>query len=339
MSSQRNNGWSRRKFLGSVAFAGTGALVGSPFDLLAAEPPPETMRIRLVHSRSTCQAPLLKAEELLGSEGFTDVQYMRKGRVEANKALASGEADMTMGFNGNISIQVDGGDQVVMLAGVHPGCYELFGHNQVHTIRDLKGKGVAVTDLGSGRHVLLAAMLRYVGLDPRRDVKFVTHPAPEAMRLFAEGKIDAFMAQPPESQELRAKKIGHVIFNSMMDKPWSQYFCCVAAGNKEFVRKHPVATKRALRAILKGADLCAREPEHTARLIVDKGLTNNYDYALQSMKEMQYDQWRSLDAEDTVRFYSLRLHEAGMIKSSPQKIISQGTDWRFLRELKKELKA
>jgi NitT/TauT family transport system substrate-binding protein len=339
MSNLRNYGWSRREFLSKAALAGAGTVLGLRSESLAAEPPPETMRIRLVHSRSTCQAPLLKAEELLGSEGFTDVQYMRKGRVEANKALASGEADMTMGFNGNISIQVDGGDQVVMLAGVHPGCYELFGHNQVHTIRDLKGKSVTVTDLGSGRHVLLAAMLRYVGLDPRRDVKFVTHPAPEAMRLFAEGKIDAFMAQPPEPQELRAKKIGHVIFNSMMDKPWSQYFCCVAAGNKEFVRKHPVATKRALRAILKGADLCGREPEHTARLIVDKGFTNNYDYALQSMKEMQYDQWRSLDAEDTVRFYSLRLHEAGMIKSSPQKIISQGTDWRFLRELKKELKA
>ena len=70
MSSQRDNGWSRRKFLGSVAFAGTGVLLGSPFDSLAVEPPPETTRIRLVHSRSTCQAPLLTAEELLRSEGF-----------------------------------------------------------------------------------------------------------------------------------------------------------------------------------------------------------------------------------------------------------------------------
>jgi len=34
----------------------------------------------------------------------------------------------------------------------------------------------------------------------------------------------------------------------------------------------------------------------------------------------------------------LRLREAGMIKSSPQKIIAQGTDWRFWNELRKELK-
>jgi hypothetical protein len=38
------------------------------------------------------------------------------------------------------------------------------------------------------------------------------------------------------------------------------------------------------------------------------------------------------------RFYALRLREAGMIKSTPQRLIAQGTDWRFLNELKKELK-
>jgi NitT/TauT family transport system substrate-binding protein len=39
-----------------------------------------------------------------------------------------------------------------------------------------------------------------------------------------------------------------------------------------------------------------------------------------------------------VRFFALRLHEVGMIKNSPQRFITQGTDWRFLNELKKELK-
>jgi NitT/TauT family transport system substrate-binding protein len=132
-----------------------------------------------------------------------------------------------------------------------------------------------------------------------------------------------------------------VVIDSMIDKPWSQYFCCMVAANKEFVRKHPVAARRALRAILKAIDACAREPERAARFLVNKGYANQYDYALQAMKEMDrgYDKWRDYDPEDTVRFFALRLHEAGMIKSSPQKIISQGTDWRFLRELKKEMKA
>jgi NitT/TauT family transport system substrate-binding protein len=56
------------------------------------------------------------------------------------------------------------------------------------------------------------------------------------------------------------------------------------------------------------------------------------------MKEVPYGMWREYDPEDTVRFYALRLHEAGMLKASPEKLITQGTDWRVLKELKKELK-
>jgi NitT/TauT family transport system substrate-binding protein len=111
------------------------------------------------------------------------------------------------------------------------------------------------------------------------------------------------------------------------------------AGNRQFVQKHPVATKRAIRAILKADQICAGQPERAARTLVERGFTRNYDYALQAMKDVPYGHWRDFDAEDTVRFYALRLNEAGVIKSSPQKIIARGTDWRFWRELKKELKA
>jgi len=76
-----------------------------------------------------------------------------------------------------------------------------------------------------------------------------------------------------------------------------------------------------------------------AQQLVERGFTDRYDYTVQALREIPYDKWREYDAEDTVRFYSLRLHEMGMIKSSPQKIIADGTDWRFLNELKRELKA
>jgi NitT/TauT family transport system substrate-binding protein len=139
-------------------------------------------------------------------------------------------------------------------------------------------------------------------------------------------------------QEVRAKQIGHVLVNSAVDRPWSQYFCCLLIGNRDFVQKHPIATKRALRAILKAADLCAQDPARAARVLVDRQSTPRFDYALQAMQEIPYHRWREYDPEDTVRFYALRLQEAGMIKSNPQKIIAQGTDWRFLNELKRELK-
>jgi NitT/TauT family transport system substrate-binding protein len=235
-------------------------------------------------------------------------------------------------------ISLDQGDAVVFLAGVHVGCFEVIATERVRRITDLKGKIAGVPDLRGAEYIFFASIAAHVGLTPGKDITWAVNSPEESMRLFTEGKIDALLGFPPTPQELRAKKIGHVLVNSAVDRPWSQYFCCLALSSREFVRKHPVATKRALRAILKAADMCAREPERTARALVDGKYTSRYDFALQLVKEIPYNKWREYDPEDTIRFYALRLHEIGMIKSSPRQIIAQGTNWRFLNELKKELK-
>ena len=82
-----------------------------------------------------------------------------------------------------------------------------------------------------------------------------------------------------------------------------------------------------------------RRPGEGRAKLVDSGLTPHYDYALQTLTELPYDRWREFDPEDSLRFYALRLHEVGMIKSSPNEILAEGTDWRFVNELKRELKA
>jgi NitT/TauT family transport system substrate-binding protein len=339
MSQQQNNRWSRREFLRTAALAGTGVLLGLRSDAVAAEPPLETTTIRIAQSPALCTAPQVVAEVLLRGEGFTDIQYIKKESAAVYKMVASGEAHLGMGVTLAFILNVDAGAPITLLSGVHVGCYELFGVGRVRSVHDLKGKTVSVPGFGSGAHALLSSMAAYVGLNPSKDINWVVYPFDESMRHLAAAKIDAFMGFPPEPQMLRAKKIGHVIVNTTLDRPWSQYFCCSIGGNQEFVRKHPTATKRVVRAILKANSICASEPNRVAQLLTDKGYATQLDYALQTVKEIPFGKWRDYDPEDTVRFYSLRLLEAGMIKSSPQKIIAQGTDWRFLRELKKELKA
>jgi NitT/TauT family transport system substrate-binding protein len=330
----------RRRFLTGLSSAAAAGLFDTS-NGLAEEAPLETTRIRLYDWTGLCIAPQFVAEELLKGEGFTDVQYLRdeaSGGALPNPLLASGAIDINSQFSAPSILRVEAGDPVVFLGGLHVGCFELFATGQIRAVRDLKGKRVAIPALGSPQHVFLASIAAYVGLDPSRDINFVTYPANQSMQLLADSKIDALLSFPPVPQELRAKMVGHVILNSSVDRPWSQYFCCLMAGHRDFVRRYPVATKRALRAILKATDLCAREPERVARFLVDEGYAERYDYTLQALQEIPYNRWREYDPEDTVRFHALRLHEAGMVKTSPQKIIAQGTDWRFLNELKKELK-
>jgi NitT/TauT family transport system substrate-binding protein len=328
----------RRRFLATLSSTAAAGLFDLP-NVLAQEAPLETTRIRLYEWTGVCIAPQFVAEELLKAEGFIDVQYVRAeptGQLP-NPLLASGAVDINSQFSAPSILRIEAGDPVVFLGGMHVGCFELFGIEQIRAVRDLKGKRVAIPAFGSPHHVFLASMAAYVGLDPSRDINFVTYPANQSMQLLADGKIDALLSFPPVPQELRAKKIGHVILNSSIDRPWSQYFCCMISGNREFVRNHPAATKRAMRALLKAVDVCVATPERAARIVADRGYP--YEYALQAVREIPYAKWRDYNPEDAVRFYSLRLRDAGMIKSSPSKILADGADWRFWNELKRELKA
>jgi len=332
---------SRRHFLQQTSALSAASLLGISSESRA-EPPPETTRIRLVHAPAICLAPQYLAEELLRLEGFSQVEYVPHADDESDThmVVAAGRADMTMEGATSMVPALDRGQPVVVLAGIHGGCYELFGNERVRAIRDLKGNSVSVWGIGSADHVYIASMLAYVGTDPRKDVKWVesrTFDGP--MQLFIDGKVDAFLGFPPLPQKVRAQKVGHVIVNTAQDRPWSQHFCCMLVGHQEFVRNNPVATKRAIRAILKAADVCVREPEWAARYMVKKGYETDYAIALEVVKEVSYNAWRTFNPEDTLRFHALRLHEVGMIKSTPQKIITQGTDWRFLKELKKEMKS
>src|SRR5215471_3060473 len=117
---------SRRRFLAGLSSAGAACLAGSRTSL-AQEGPPETTTIRLARAPSICRAPQYMTEELLHSEGFTDVNYVSWARTsEATEAVATGAVDITMQYIGPSIMQLDAGQAIVVLAGIQPGCFELF---------------------------------------------------------------------------------------------------------------------------------------------------------------------------------------------------------------------
>ena len=305
----------------------------------AAEPGIETTRIRLTHRTTICLAPQYIAEQFLRAEGFTDVQYVPGPSRSPLEPVVDGRADISMNDAQSTLLAIDAGKPLVMLAGMHGGCYQLFANDRVGGIRDLKGRIVAVHYLGGGDHVLLAAMLANVGIQPS-EVNWITgQDTRNAMDLFIEGKADAFMAFAQEPAELRARKVGRVVVDTARDRPWNQYFCCMLVANRDFVQRNPVATKRALRSIMKAADLCGSQPERAARYLFEMRYEPRYPIGLEVMKSVDFNMWREANPDDTLRFHALRLREAGMLKATPQQLIARGTDWRFLNELKQELKS
>ena len=267
MKNQKSRGWSRREFLEGLALTGTTAMLGWPGPGIAAvEPPPETTTLRILRSDPACCAPMYVAEPLLREEGFTDVQYVYgRGGRKSPKMCREGAIDLSPGFSASSMFNLEQQQPPLkILSGLHVGCYALVGSERTHSVRDLKGKTVwAGAIKNDGPHIFFSTIVAYVGLDPRTDINYAWVNKDEAMRLFREGKIDAFISFPPWPHELIEQGIGHLLIDTNVDKPWSQYFCCMVSGQSYFIKKNPIATKRALRAILKANRY--RRPEPGAR--------------------------------------------------------------------------
>jgi NitT/TauT family transport system substrate-binding protein len=309
---------------------------------LADEAPPETTSVRLLYYKddATCVAPLDILDDLLRQEGFADVRYVLGVDTDTSGSghVGRGDVDFYQEFASTTVMLIDTGLPIVMLAGVHPACYELFARESIRRVADLKGKTVGVADTTwGGDYIMLNIIAASVGLDPAKNIHWVAFGEGGPKDLLHDNKIDAFMTFPPWAQELRALRTGHVILNSAVDRPWSQYFCCTLNGNADYVRRNPIATKRVVRAMMRATDICAAKPDWVAQRLVDRGFTPRDDYARQGLDDVSYRAWRDYDAEDSIRFWALRLRELGMIKLSPDKIIAAGTDWRFLKEVRKEL--
>ena len=122
-----------------------------------------------------------------------------QGGPAYTQAFERGEIDFGFNFVPGAVRRLDAGVPITVLAGVHPGCFELFVHEHIRSVADLKGKQVGIDEgLGSTPHLYVSVMAAHVGLDPEKDINWVT-PEDVASRLdlFVEGKIDAFLAFVP----------------------------------------------------------------------------------------------------------------------------------------------
>ena len=333
---------SRRRFIAGLSAAGTAGLMLTPKSLTRSRPRKRPRSVcRGGSTAPTAGQAQYIAGELLRAEGFTDVRYVEAdSKVDQSVWIARGDTDFDVNFVPRHVASIDAGVPIKVLTGLHSGCLELIANESIRSITDLRGKRVGVDSVWFAATRVLTLMVAYVGLDPVNDIQWVLTEGATPKELFVEGKIDAFLGTPPRPQALRAEKIGRTILNTALDRPWSQYFCCMVSARADYVEQVPGGDQACPAGASSRPPISARRiREWVARQIGRCAVSSPaYDYALQTLNEIRYDRWRDFDPEDSLRFYALRMQETGLIKSSPNKIIAEGTDWRFLNELKRELK-
>jgi NitT/TauT family transport system substrate-binding protein len=163
----------RRRFLATLSLVGAAGLVDVA-RALAAEGALETTSVRLPKILGVCVSPQYAAEDLLRAEGFTDIRYVETDAAGLAKAIGGGKLDFGLNYAPVLIPAIDAGVSLTVLAGVHVGCFELFAKDGIRNVADLKGRSVGVQDWGSTAHVLVALMAAHVGLDPAKDIRWVT---------------------------------------------------------------------------------------------------------------------------------------------------------------------
>ncbi len=279
----------RRGFFGGLSGATAGVLA---WPLAApAQDKLETTNVRLVQDPSTCLAPQYVAEALLRDEGFTDIKYIQVASdADDQEVIARGNADFALDFALKYVTAIDVGLPITALSGLHVGCFELFAHDPIRNIRDLKGKRIGGESIGSSAPAFLASLGAAIGFDAVHDMRWVTEATPPPLELFAKARWTLFSPTRRRCSNCAAR-IGHVLVSSTTDRPWSQYYCCLLPVNNDYVRKHPVATKAVLRALLRAADICRPTRPGGPGGSLNTG-SENYEAALATLRDIPYGKWR-----------------------------------------------
>ena len=334
----------RRAFLGSAAAAIAAACTPTSVPTASSAVslgPPETKTIRFA-GRAGCDPWTWLADDFLREEGFTDVSLVAQPQPDS---LIRREVPGDIGVNyaSNHVARVDAGQPLVALGGTHVGCLELWALPGINTIRDLRGKRIVVGKqdaLFDTFYGLWVSLLTSVGVDPSEVALTIANdPNKSEIDYFVEGRSDATLAAVAQGPLLRAnpKNPGHQIFDTTVDKPWSQYFCCLLVANRDWAKANPNAAKRATRAVLRAIDYGAKDRERAVAVAVEKKVTQNPKILLEAIKDLPYD-WREYDPTETLRFYALRLADAKLVQKTPAQIIADGTDFAFFRQMQRELK-
>jgi NitT/TauT family transport system substrate-binding protein len=191
--------------------------------------------------------------------------YVRGGRA-AVQALLAGEAQIEMqGGSTSISAWGQGAKDLVLIGAVGNKLdYVLVTSPKIKKPEELKGKRIAISQLGASTDFVARLALRQLGLNSERDAILVgAGGAGERWTALNAGHVDASVFQPPFT--LLARKAG---FPVMLDfsKSDFQYSVSAVLTTRPFIRSEPETVMNFMRGLSDGMDFY-RDEKNKDRVI------------------------------------------------------------------------
>ncbi|MFL5341165.1 MAG: ABC transporter substrate-binding protein [Gemmataceae bacterium] len=235
--------------------------------------PGEPIKLKVVYLGLTCEPPIFVAYEkgFFQEEGL-DVELVKSDWDSMRDGLGLGKFQATHHLLMYMMKPIENGLDVKITGGIHTGCLRVqAGKNtNIKTLEDLKGKKIGVTVLGSPPHLFASRAMVAQGINPEKDVEWITTPADTFGLALDQGKLDAVASAEPIGTKLLVTGKVHNVCDQAVTPPYGDEYCCVVTLNGKFARENPEAAAKVTRALLKGAKWVGANPTAAAKLAVEK---------------------------------------------------------------------
>ncbi|BDR08978.1 ABC transporter substrate-binding protein [Comamonas thiooxydans] len=312
------NGLGRRAFLRTASAAGALGLVGLGANQVLAAPPARNLKLAW-NMGAVCLSPAPVAiergifekhglnVELINFSGSTD---------QLLESIATGKADGGLGMIHRWLKPLESGFDVKLVGSSHGGCVRLVGFQPagVTTLKALKGKTIAVSDLNSPGKNFFSILLLKAGLDPEKDVNWRQFPGDMLGVAVEKGEAHAIADGDPNLAIIERRTKGLVELATNLSGEYATKTCCVVGVTGKLVRNEKPVVASLVRAINEASDFVANYPAETARIYSAYSKVSEADLraVLATLTHKHHPQGQALRQE--IEFYARDFKTVGVLK-------------------------
>jgi NitT/TauT family transport system substrate-binding protein len=182
------------------------------------------------------------------------------------EAIATGKTEAGVGMALRWLKPLEQGFDVKIAAGLHGGCMRVLSRagSDIEKLADLRGKAVAVGDLGGPDKNFFSIQLAKLGVDPNRDVDWRVYPGNVVNVALDKGEVQAFLAADPLA-DLWLKGGQYREIASNLDGEYRDKACCILGVRGSLARNEPQVARALTQAILDAAMFISQNPELAAK--------------------------------------------------------------------------
>ena len=261
-----------------------------------------------------------------------DVEIIRMNANVSITALSTGDIDYTMIFASVVRGALRGMPMKVVSSYMDSSTHLLIARPEYKSLKDLKGKTLAVSTFGATSDVAARMMFKQGGVDPERELKIIPLGA-ERSRYTAlrEGIVDVAVLSPPADSE--ATRLGFNVLSRFFEH-FKLPFTGLGVNTKKLKEK-PDEVKRMIKAALRANRFVRQNREGTIQTLMD------WVHVDRESAAATYDStWRIFSEDGNIAESGLRLvidQGRQAMKIDRPVAIEEVADFAPLREAQKEL--